>query len=219
MDALKPRTKRARLDPLDRKRELIEATITTLAEKGYGGFTLAEVADVAGVSPALILLHFNSKEGLLHEVMAHMSRGYFGSLHASQIGAGAAADRLWRLVEAEFVAHYFTPRYLAAWRTFWVELNGRPDYLSDFGDQTTHFTALTQDLCGEIIAEGDYPGHEPRVTGRLIDMALGGMWIDLTQGPTPLTIADARYMARSLLVMLFPRHFSLDGPVQRGGAE
>lgn len=206
--------RRSRLDPLDRKRDLIEATINVLAEKGDGAFTLAEVGAVAGVSASLIILHFQSKEKLLNEVLAHMGRDYFGTLHASQVGRpDDACHRLWRLVEAEFSANYFTPRYLSAWRTFWVQMNGRRDYLTLFGDQTQHFTALVQSLCEDILSGGDYPRHEAWVAGRLIDTALGGIWIDLTHGPTPLSIAEARHMARSLLVMFFPRHFTLDGPI------
>ncbi len=210
------KARRSRLDPLDRKRELIEATINVMAEKGHGEFTLAEVGASAGVSASLIIVHFQSKEKLLNDVMAHMARDYFGCLHASQVGRpDDAAHRLWRLVEAEFSGSYFTPRYLAAWRIFWVAMNGRRDYLDLFGDQTRHFTALTQSLCEQVLAGGDYPRHEAWVAARLIDTALGGIWIDLTHGPTPLSIAEARHMARSLLVMLFPMHFTLDGPIPR----
>lgn len=211
-----PKTGRTRLDPIDRKRDLIEATINVLAETGGVSFTLAEVASLAGVSPSLILLHFQSKENLLREVLVHMARDYFGSLHGSQIGPGGPAVRLWRLVDAEFSAHYFTPRYLAAWRMFWVTLNGRTQYLEQFGDQTHHFTDLIERLCAEILSDGDYPGHEAWVSGRLIDSALGGIWIELTHGPKPLSISEARHMARSLLVMFFPRHFTRDGPIEKG---
>lgn len=212
-----PRRRGTRLSPQQRRRELIEATITVLAGKGHEGFTLADVGREAGVSPSLVLLHFQSKEGLLQEVMVHMARIYFGSLHASQIGPRSAAARLWRLVEAEFAPEYFTDRYLGAWRTFWVALNGRKDYLALFGDETRHFTRLAQDLCAEILDSGAYPQHEARVAGRLIDAALGGLWIELTHGPEPLSIDEARHIARAMLVMLFPRHFSPTGPVDEAG--
>ncbi|MDR0809336.1 MAG: TetR/AcrR family transcriptional regulator [Gemmobacter sp.] len=205
---------RSRLDSLDRKRDLIDATISVLAEKGYGSFTLAEVAAHAGVSASLIILHFQSKEKLLGEVMSHMGRDYFGMLHASQIGQpDGAVHRLWRLVDAEFSAGYLTPRHLLAWRTFWTEMNGRRDYLAMCAEQTKHFTQLTQALCEEILKDGDYPGHRAWVVARLIDTALGGIWIDLTHGPTSLSIPEARHLARGLLVMFFPRHFSFDGPL------
>lgn len=197
-----------------RKQELVTAAITVLAEHGYEGFSLANVARTAGVSPALIIVHFGSKEGLLEDVLAEMGQEYFSCLHASQAGAGPrAVDRLWRLVTSEFDESYFTPRYLSAWRTFWVEINGRKPYLRLFGDETRYFTELTTTLCAEIMGEGGLPGHDPATVARIIDTALGGMWIDLTQGPVPLSVDEARHMTKSLLVLLFPRQFTLEGPL------
>ena len=205
--------RRVRMDKSDRRHDLVEATISVLARKGYSNFTLADVAEEARVSPALVIVHFGSKDGLLLDVLATMGRNYFACLHASQVGiSGGPAARLWSLVTAEFNESYFTPRYLAAWRTFWAETNGRKPYLQLFADQTRHFTELTVKLCEELIAEGGYPAHEATTIARLIDSALGGMWVDLTQGPMPLSIAEARHMAKALLALLFPRHFTVTGP-------
>lgn len=201
----------------ERKQELIELSIDVLAEYGYSGFTIAELAKAAGVSTALILFHFKTKKQLLLEVLKSLASDYFGALHASQIDTRAsAAERLWRLIEAEFAESYFTPRYLAAWKAFWAESNGRKPYLEYFGAQNAHFLKLTEELCATLIAEGDYHGHEPRIVARLIDSALTGLWIDLTTTATPITVEEARHVARSHLALLFPRHFTPDGPITRG---
>lgn len=204
---------RSRKNPLDRKQELVQATIDVLATKGYGGFTLAEVAKAAGVSTALIIVHFKSKDRLLTDVLKAMGTEYFGALHASQIGAGdRPVDLLWNLVQAEFDASFFTPRYLAAWKTFWAETNGRKSYVELFGAQTKHFLDLTTELCRRIIEEGGYVDHDPHIVARLIDTSLGGLWIDLTVTATPVTIEEARRIASSQLALFFPRHFGPSGP-------
>lgn len=215
----KPGTKKAavktrtRMNPLDRKQEIVDATIDVLATKGYGGFTLASVAKAAGVSTALIIVHFKSKERLLLEVLRSMGSDYFGALHASQIGVGdRPVDLLWNLVQGEFDERFFTPRYLAAWKTFWAETNGRKSYVELFGAQTKHFLDLTLGLCRHIIKEGGYEGHDPYVVARLIDTSLGGLWIDLTTTATPVTIGEARRIASGQLSLFFPRHFTQRGP-------
>lgn len=209
-----PRAKiRTRKNPLDRKQELVEATIDVLATKGYAGFTLAEVAKAAHVSTALIIVHFKSKDRLLLDVLKAMGSEYFGALHASQIGRGdRPADLLWSLVRAEFDESFFTPRYLAAWKTFWAETNGRKSYIDLFGAQTKHFLDLTTSLCKRIIKDGGYEGHDPYMIARLIDTSLGGLWIDLTVTATPVTIEEARRIAASQLALFFPRHFTREGP-------
>ncbi|MDY0870894.1 TetR family transcriptional regulator [Dongia rigui] len=204
---------RTRKNPLDRRHDLVEATIDVLAARGYGGMTLAEVAKAANVSTALIIVHFRSKERLLNEVLKAMGHEYFGALHASQVGVGERpADLLWSLVRAEFSESFFTPRYLAAWKTFWAETNGRKAYVDLFGAQTKHFLDLTIELCRRIIAEGDYDDHDPYEIARLIDTSLGGLWLDLTGTATPVSIDEARRIAASQLALFFPRHFSRSGP-------
>src|SRR6266702_2888279 len=52
---------------------LVEATLTLIAEKGPAGFTIAEAARLAGVSPAAPYRHFRDADALLAEVAL---RGY-----------------------------------------------------------------------------------------------------------------------------------------------
>ncbi len=204
---------RSRKNPLDRKQELIQATIDVLAAKGYAAFTLAEVAAIAGVSTALIIVHFKSKERLLLDVLRTMGQDYFGALHASQIGKGERpVDLLWHLVQAEFDMSFFTPRYLAAWKTFWAETNGRKQHAQIFGAQSRHFLNLTTDLCRRIIADGGYEDHDPQIVARLIDSSLSGLWNDLTVTGTPVTVQEARRIATGQLALFFPRHFTSQGP-------
>ncbi len=47
---------------------LIDATLALIAEKGPAGFTIAEAARLAGVSPAAPYRHFRDSEALLAEV-------------------------------------------------------------------------------------------------------------------------------------------------------
>ena len=54
---------------LDRRRQairqLVEVTIDSLAEVGYVGSTLAQIASRADVSPGLVAHYFRDKDGLL----------------------------------------------------------------------------------------------------------------------------------------------------------
>lgn len=208
--ARKARTRKA---PLDRKQEIVEASIAVLAEQGYAAFTLARVAKAAGVSTALIIVHFKGKDRLLTEVLKRLGQTYYGALHASQFGTrGRPADLLWSLVEAEFADESFPPRHFAAWKTFWTETEARRAYVALFAPQALHFLELTTDLCRRIVAEGNYPDHDPVVVAQLIDTLLGGLWIDMTVAPKPLTVEQARRGARAQLALVFPQHFTIDGP-------
>src|SRR5271169_5900374 len=61
---------------------LVEAALALIAEKGAAGFTIAEAARLAGVSPAAPYRHFRDAEALLAEVAL---RGF--ELFAAELGA------------------------------------------------------------------------------------------------------------------------------------
>lgn len=50
------------------KRALVDATLSLIEEKGPQGFTMAEAAKAAGVSPAAPYRHFSGKEELIAEI-------------------------------------------------------------------------------------------------------------------------------------------------------
>ena len=52
-----------------RRRQLIGATIDTLAEVGFGATTLALIGQRAGVSAGLISHYFDDKDGLLEATL------------------------------------------------------------------------------------------------------------------------------------------------------
>ncbi|WP_457155514.1 TetR family transcriptional regulator, partial [Mesorhizobium sp. P5_C1] len=55
-----------------RQLQLIEATIDSLAKRGYSETTMADVADGAGLSRGIVNFHFESKEKLLIATLQHM---------------------------------------------------------------------------------------------------------------------------------------------------
>ena len=59
-----------------RREQLINATIDSLALRGYAATTLADVADGAGLSRGIVNFHFESKEKLLVETLQFLSDEY-----------------------------------------------------------------------------------------------------------------------------------------------
>lgn len=52
---------------LVKRDQIIAATVSVLAKKGFRKATVERIADTAGVSKALVLYHFGSKEELIHQ--------------------------------------------------------------------------------------------------------------------------------------------------------
>jgi AcrR family transcriptional regulator len=66
----RPRRPRRRLKPEERRIEILDATMTLLAQKGYWGLTMADVAKKLDVTVQAILHYFPSKDALLLGVLA-----------------------------------------------------------------------------------------------------------------------------------------------------
>jgi len=65
-----------------RRGQIIEATIRTLAARGFARTTLTEVARTAGLSPGLVLFHFETKEKLLAETLGFLAEEYWQNWQA-----------------------------------------------------------------------------------------------------------------------------------------
>jgi AcrR family transcriptional regulator len=83
------------------KDALIEAALALIAERGALGFTLAEAAKFAGVTPAAPYRHFNDRNALLSELARRGFDAFAAHLRESwNDGRPDPAAALWRMGEA-----------------------------------------------------------------------------------------------------------------------
>ena len=59
-----------------RRRELIEATIDSIARSGLSGTTVARVAELAGLSAGIVSFYFQTKDALLLATLEHVDRAF-----------------------------------------------------------------------------------------------------------------------------------------------
>ncbi|WP_328914036.1 MULTISPECIES: TetR/AcrR family transcriptional regulator [unclassified Streptomyces] len=81
------RRDRARLPAAERRRQIMAAASALIAERGFWGLSMQDVADRCGLTVPGVLRHFGSKAGLLIEVLAHRDVEDARSLRA-QLGVG-----------------------------------------------------------------------------------------------------------------------------------
>ena len=96
------------------KEALIEAAQRFIAERGLGGFTLADAAKLVGVTPAALYRHFRGREALVAEVAF---RGF--SQLAERLGRalqskGTPLERFTRMGEAYLAFAEQEPGFYAA---------------------------------------------------------------------------------------------------------
>jgi TetR/AcrR family transcriptional repressor of bet genes len=198
-----------------RREQLIEATISTLAERGLSQMTIGDVAKVAGVSHGLINFHFQSKDRLLEETLSHMSREHRNIWMAALAAADPApASRLSALMLAEFDPMNLSRERLLAWCVFWGEALKGPLYLRQCGENDTAHIAVFEETCTALVAEGGYV-IDPRLAARVLRLTIHGVKLELTACAVPYDLRDAMKTAFFCAATLFPRHFDENGLISR----
>jgi AcrR family transcriptional regulator len=194
-----------------RRQQLVEATIDSLAKRGYAETTLADVADGAGLSRGIVNFHFESKENLLIATLQFMADEYAAHWNAAYDKADpAAVSRLWALVAADFDRKICTKRKLAAWCAFWGEAKSRPTYQALCGARDVKYQETFVSLCADLKAEADY-GYEPETMALALCAMMEGLWLRLMMGDG-LTREKAHVAAIQHLVSAFPKHMTYEGP-------
>jgi TetR/AcrR family transcriptional repressor of bet genes len=170
-----PRPKRERKgNAARRRRQILDATARSIVANGLSRTTLATVAEEAGLSQGVAVFYFETKHGLLTEVLRDQYVKY-ETLWKKTL-AQASEDpvsQLVAIVRADFDKRICNPRTLSLWFAFWGEQSFTPNY----GDIAQEFdqrrTEAISDICNRLL-----PGESGRAAdiADLIDTLIDGYW-------------------------------------------
>ncbi|MGC1524305.1 MAG: betaine-aldehyde dehydrogenase [Steroidobacteraceae bacterium] len=105
-----------------RRRQLVEVTIDSLAELGYVGTTLAQIAVRAGVSPGLVAHYFGDKDGLLDAAFRSLARRVGDHVRARLRHVSTPRARIQAVIDANLAPEEFEQRTGTAWLSFWGQV-------------------------------------------------------------------------------------------------
>jgi len=82
------------MSAVDRRRQIVEVAAEIFSLKGFNGTLTKEIADRAGVSPAIIFRHFPSKEAIYSAILDHKVKQAAGRIRERlRDAAGRKDDR------------------------------------------------------------------------------------------------------------------------------
>jgi TetR/AcrR family transcriptional repressor of bet genes len=192
----------------ERRRQVIEATLSVIAARGLARLTLTDVARRAGISHGLVLFHFETKENLLSEVLAYLSDEYQKNWESAVLAAGPSAeDQLLAMIEADFHQSVTTPARLAAWCAFWGEAQSRPAYQEICGERDALQIAKMEGLCAALVKDG-CSSVDPVHAARILRLVVEGTWLDMMTSESSYSAEDGRRTVQTALSLCFPKHFA-----------
>ena len=155
-----------------RRAQLIEVTIDSLAEVGYVGTTLAQIARRAGVSPGLVAHYFGDKDGLLEAAFRALARNLAARMRARLALAGTPRGRVQAVIDINLAPEEFDKRTGTAWLAFWGQvLHVRGLKRVQTAYQRRMLSNLRNDLRPLI------PAAEARTLAGMIAAMIDGVWL------------------------------------------
>src|SRR5271165_4600290 len=105
-----------------RRRQLVDVTIDSLAEVGFVGTTLAQIAARAEVSPGLVAHYFDDKDGLLEAAFRSLARRVGSQVRNRLRRVSTARGRIQAIIDANLAPEEFDQRTGTAWLAFWGQV-------------------------------------------------------------------------------------------------
>ena len=202
-----------------RREQLINATIDSLAKRGYAATTLANVSDGAKLSRGIVNFHFDSKENLLLETLQFMSDEYQANWKARLAEAPAdTASRLAALVTADLDKRICTPRTVSAWFALMAEAKSRPAYQKLGWERDATYRGRLAEHCQKAKDEAGYTFDPEQVTAAIYAMQ-EGLWLRLVLSGKDYRREIALATALHMLGTIFPKHFAPDGTPLSGATD
>ena len=109
-----------------RRQQLIEVTIESLAEVGFQGTTLAQIANKAGVSAGLVAHYFVDKDGLMQAAFRALLVRQREQVRWRLTAAGRPLERVQAYVAACLSPESLRATDSRAWFAFWTQVHQSP---------------------------------------------------------------------------------------------
>jgi TetR/AcrR family transcriptional regulator, transcriptional repressor of bet genes len=192
----------------ERREQILDAFLATLAEHGYARATIARIAEAADLTPGLLHYHFKNKQAILLALTDRLVEAQSERLRLEVDRHGGPPAQLRAVIDAFLaVGASADPAAVAAWVTIAAEAIRQPEVAEEFHRALLSIEAVLTTLVAAGVASGDFD------TGPLSPAACAAALLASIQGYFTLaatardlipsgTAADATWrMARGLLGM------------------
>jgi AcrR family transcriptional regulator len=165
----------------ERQEELLRAAIEQIEARGVAAVRIADVAAALGVSNALVLYHFSTKEKLVAAAFAYAAEDDLAHLRRL---LGRRTSALRRLRAA--VRWYAPTGQAKGWRLWiegWAVALREPALREVTRDLDRQWKAAIADVIAEGVAAGEFECPDPAAAALRLTALLDGLAVQLTSYP------------------------------------
>lgn len=137
-----------------REMEIIRSAYRTMARRGSHRMSLQDVADEAGVSKALLLYHFGTKDSLLLAAMKWAVERTDERIRSELESGGSSDTQIGALIDVIFIE----PEANREFYLFYLDLIEHAGRVPSFGGLSITLDEIINGLYREVIAKGAQEG-------------------------------------------------------------
>ncbi|MEU9914028.1 MULTISPECIES: TetR family transcriptional regulator C-terminal domain-containing protein [unclassified Streptomyces] len=181
---------RVRLSVAERREELLRAAVEQIEARGVAAVRIADVASALGVSNALVLYHFSTKEKLVAAAFRHAAEDDLAQLRKL---LGRRTTALRRLRSA--VRWYAPTGQAKGWRLWiegWAAALREPALQEVTRDLDRRWKAAIAEVVREGMAAGEFHCPDPEGTALRLTALLDGLAVQLTSYPGAVSRSRAQ---------------------------
>ncbi len=174
-----PTTSLAAKDPEERRRRILAAAVEVLKEKGFAGARIADIAAMAGTSPALVVYHFTTLDGALAEALGSVEDDFYVDWERALPPRAGAVERLRVLGELGCDTGPAVGNW-ALWMEVWVRAlrDGQARALRRALD--ARWRALLREVIDAGIADGTFTCADPQATVVRLAALMDGLAVQVS---------------------------------------
>lgn len=179
-----------------RRRQLIDATLSTINEVGINDATIAQIARRAGVSTGIISHYFKDKNGLLEATMRDVTRQLREAVlsRLQPLRDAPAEERLHAIVDGNFDETQVHTAVMKAWLDFWSSSMHQPQLnrLERVSSRRLYSTLVVE-------FRRELPLEKARLAAHGLAALIDGLWLRAALSGKPFSPVIARTLTTQFI--------------------
>ncbi len=184
----------------DRREQLLASAAAVIHRRGFADTRLADVAAEAGVSAALMVYYFATRERLLVEALRYSEECFDRAVGERLAGVVSPRERLRVLIELSCSGNP-TPGTVSGWGLWldlWAQASRHADAARYRADFDARWRARVADTVRQGQDDGEFAPVDPERFAVLLTALLDGLAVQVALGDETVTADLARDVAEEL---------------------